>query len=278
MNDTGPVILALGGGGARGLAHVGVLQALETAGVRVAAVAGTSMGGMLGALYAAGVAVEEIEAAILRLAKPGEMLRLVDLGLGASGISVKGVRICELLTEMIGAELGFEELRMPCAVVAVDVISGREVVLDRGPVAQAVRATISIPGVFEPVTSGSMRLVDGGILNNLPVDVARTLGGDPVVAVDVMPQFRRNRPGQEPVVPGLELSSIPKVLKDTAHVHMVMVSEMTAMRLDLSPADRMIAPDLPVDVSILTGFRRAGEIIEAGRHAAERALRESTTG
>jgi NTE family protein len=200
------------------------------------------------------------------------MMRLVDLGLGSYGLSVKGVRIYDLLAEMLGAQMTFNELCMPFAVVSIDLESGREVVLNEGLVAEAVRATISIPGVFEPVTRGTMRLVDGGPLNNLPVDVARGLGDDPVVAVDVMPQFRRNTLGAQPVVQPLELSRLPKVLMDTVATQTIMMSEMTAMRLDANPPDRMIAPELPVDVSVLVGFHRAREIIEAGRRSAELAL------
>jgi NTE family protein len=272
MVESRPVILALGGGGARGLAHVGVLQALEGAGLRVSGIAGTSMGGLIGSLYAACIPLDEIEAAILRLANPREMMRLVDVGLGSYGISVKGVRIYDLLAEMLGAQMTFDDLCMPFATVAIDLNTGREVVLREGRVADAVRATISIPGVFEPVSSETVRLVDGGALNNLPVDVARGLGDDPVVAVDVMPQFRRNTAGVQPEVLPLELSRLPKVLKDTVATQTIMISEMTAMRLDAHPADRIIAPELPRDVSVLVGFHRAGEIIEAGRRSAELAL------
>jgi NTE family protein len=272
--DSGSVILALGGGGARGLAHVGVLQAIERAGLEVSGIAGTSMGGLIGSLRAACIAPDEIEAAILRLATPREMMRLVDLGLGSYGLSVKGVKIYDLLAEMLGAQMTFDDLCMPFAVTSIDLNSGREVVLRDGLVAEAVRSTISIPGVFEPVSRGAMRLVDGGPLNNLPVDVARTLGDDPVVAVDVMPQFRRNTVGEQPIVLPLELTHLPNLLKDTVATQNIMVSEMTAMRLDAHPPERLVTPELPADVSVLVGFHRAEEIIEAGRRSAELTLAE----
>lgn len=266
------IILVLGGGGARGLAHLGVLQILKCEGIPVSAVAGTSMGGLLGALYCAGVPLDEIESEILRLAQPEELLKLVDLRVTASGISIKGARIYEFLTATLGGEIRFEALQIPLAVVAVDVWSGRPVVLNEGSVPAAVRATISIPEVFEPVERDRMRLVDGGILNNVPVDVARTLGSGPVIAVDVMPRFRDNEPGADPVSLPPEIPHLPRVLEDAGHITWIMMAELTEMRLEASPPDLVLRPELPTAVSTLMGFGRARDILEAGRQAAKAAM------
>lgn len=266
------IILTLGGGGARGLAHLGVLQTLEHHEIPVAAVAGTSMGGLLGALYCANVPLEVIEKEVMALARPRDLLKFVDLGRSASGISLKGARIYQFLTQHFGGELQFDALKVPLAVVAVDLKSGRPVVLNSGSVAEAVRATISVPQVFEPVVREGMHLVDGGLLNNLPVDVARSLGEGPVLAVDVVPHFRANEVGSEPVVKAPEVPHLPGFLRIAALSSSIMIAELTAMRLEASPPALILRPDLPQDVAVLYGFQRAGAVIEAGRQAARQAL------
>ena len=180
--DAGGIALALGGGGARGFAHIGVLQVLEENGLLLAAIAGTSMGGLLGALYAAGVPLAEIERESLRLAKPKELLKLFDLGATSAGLSVQGRRVYELLLKLFGGDREMEALAIPLALTATDLDSGREIVLRQGSLASAVRATISIPGIFQPVPSEGMRLVDGGVLDNVPSAVAGGLSRRPVVA------------------------------------------------------------------------------------------------
>lgn len=265
------ITLVLGGGGARGLAHIGVLRVLEQARIPVAAIAGTSMGGLLGAYFAAGIPLEEVEADIVRLSRPREVVKLLDLGWSASGLSIKGVRLYELLAQRLG-RLRFADLSIPLAVVAVDLRSGREVVLREGSILDAMRATISMPWIFQPVRRDNLVLADGGLLNNLPVDLARSLAGGPVVAVDVLPWFRGNQPGAKPVAFALKYRFLPRFLADPTHLYVLMIAEMTALRLQAFPPDLIIRPDLPADVTLLTGFDRAGKIIEAGRAAMEVAL------
>ena len=142
--------LALGGGGARGLAHIGVLKVLDREKIAIDVIAGTSMGGIVGALYAAGFSGERIEAEVLRISRSRlELVKLIDLRLGAAGL-LGGGRITEMLTALLGADLTFADLRMPFAVTGVDIVSGREVDLSEGNVVEAVRATMSVPGVFPP--------------------------------------------------------------------------------------------------------------------------------
>jgi NTE family protein len=266
------IALVLGGGGARGLAHLGVLEVLEREQIPVAALAGTSMGGLIGALWAAGVSLADVEDELRRLSEPLELLKLVDLVISRSGVSVRGARIYDLLTEMLGGELRFEDLQVPLALTAADLDSGRAVVLREGPLVDAVRATISFPGIFQPVAHAGLRLIDGGVLDNLPVAAARALGPRPVVAVDVVPAFRANQPGSDPVEPPLQPELLPGFLQDLGQVAMMAIAEMTALRLEQSPADLLLRPSIPPDVTVLTGFHRVDELVLAGAAAAEAEL------
>ncbi|MBX7251295.1 MAG: patatin-like phospholipase family protein [Candidatus Promineofilum sp.] len=264
--------LVLGGGGARGLAHIGVLRVLERERIPVACVAGTSMGGLIGALYAAGVAIERVEAEVVRLSRVTEQMRLVDFELSAAGLSVRGRRIYNMLAELLGEELTFADLRLPLAMVSVDVRTGRPVTLQGGLVIDAVRATISIPGIFTPVDLGDYRLVDGGVLDNVPVDVAHALGATHTVAVDVLPSYSRNQPGVAPVETGLQLAFAPQQFAEIYQVLMIMIAAVTEAQLRQYPPDLLIRPALSPHVTLLSGFNRADELIAAGEAAAVAAL------
>jgi len=266
--------LALGGGGARGLAHIGVLKVLDREKIAIDVIAGTSMGGIVGALYAAGFSGERIEAEILRLSRSRlELVKLIDLRLGATGL-VGGGRITEMLTALLGANLTFADLRIPLAVTAVDILTGCEVDLLEGNVVEAVRATMSVPGVFSPVEIGPHRLVDGGVLNNVPVDLALKLGADAVIAVDVLPNFRVNQPGQPPVVEPIQGAGMPVQISNIWHVVLVMMAALTEFRLNDTPPDLMIRPDVPKDIDILFGFEQAAQAIAAGEQAAQAMLND----
>ncbi len=264
--------LVLGGGGARGLAHIGILRVLEREGIVVDSIAGTSMGGLVGALYAAGVPVEVVEEEVSRMSSLTEQIRLVDVNISAAGLSIRGRRIYNMMADLLGENLTFADLRLPLAMVSVDIRTGREVILQGGLVIDAVRATISIPGVFEPVELGDYRMVDGGVLDNVPVDVARLQGATRTVAVDVLPSFSRNVPGLEPIELGLQLPFAPLQLTEVYHVLMIMLAAQTACRLEQHPPDLLIRPTLPANVTLLSGFNRATEIIAAGEQAAVEAL------
>ena len=166
--------LVLGGGGARGLAHIGVLKVLEQEKVPIDLLAGTSMGGLIGALYAAGISPADMEKEAMQRGRKRSLARLLDLQPSPAGL-VKGGRISEELAMHLGPGLNFRDLPMPLALVAVDLRSGQEVVLQEGRVIEAVRATISLPGFFVPVDLDGHLLVDGGVLNNVPVAWGRNL-------------------------------------------------------------------------------------------------------
>ncbi len=175
------ISLALGGGGARGLAHIGVLQALEEAGFRIRAVAGTSMGGIIAAGYAAGHSPREL-ATWMEKIQHNDMLR----GRPGMGGLLSLERIEAFLREYLG-ERTFDDVRLPLAVTAVNLDTGQEIVLREGPLVEAVMATIALPGIFPPKVLTGHRLVDGGALDPVPVLPARSLFPAPVVAVALTP-------------------------------------------------------------------------------------------
>ena len=171
--------LALGGGGAKGAAHVGVLMALEEIGIRPSLVTGTSVGAFIGATYTAGVDLQTIAKSIPDLAL-GQMYRLPR---NAPALSTN-TKYKQYLQEMIG-DITFAELEIPLAVVATDLVSQKEVILDEGKVVTAVMASASLPLVFPPMEMDGMVLVDGGVVNNVPFDIARARGATYVIAVDL---------------------------------------------------------------------------------------------
>ncbi len=180
--------LALGGGGARGLAHIGVLKVLEEEGLAADFVAGTSVGSLIGALYCCGYGWRELA----ELARSTNWQDLVTFTVPRLGLV--NARKLERLVDRLTRGRTIEQLPIPFRAVAVDITAGEEVVLDRGAVAQAVRASASIPGIFEPTPWEGRLLVDGGLLDNVPSAVARGLGADVVLAVNLSGERVKSHP------------------------------------------------------------------------------------
>lgn len=179
------IAVALGSGGAKGNSHIGVLRRLEREGYQIKAVAGTSMGALVGAFYAAGYSPDEIEAIFMDV----DQSKLYELGLLAQPGLLGLGKVSLFLDKMLG-EKTFAETRIPCAFVAADLACNCEVVLSSGKLKDAVLASISVPGVFPPYQIDGHHLVDGGVLNPVPVSVARKLAPKlPVVAVSLSPPF-----------------------------------------------------------------------------------------
>jgi NTE family protein len=263
--------LALGGGGARGLAHIGVIKVFESAGIPVAYLAGSSMGGLIGALYAAGWSGEELEQEVLSRTRFRQMVKLVDLGPSRRGFLV-GQRVREQLGDLIGNELSFAQLRIPLALTAVDLCTGKELTLCTGSVLEAVLATTAVPGLMPPVVMNGCQLIDGGVLNNVPTDVARAGGADVIAAVDVNPPFPSN-PLQSPEENEKTWPAIfPQFAQDFYTAELIMVNALTRMRIAQSPPDLLIQPPIPDGISIFWGFTRAREAIAAGEASARQAL------
>jgi NTE family protein len=171
--------IALGGGAAKGFAHIGVIKMLEANGIRPEVVSGTSAGSVVGALYASGMDAFEMQQHAVAL----DEARIRDVTLFNGGL-IRGQKLQDYVNEMVGRR-PFEKMRMPFAVVSTRLETGDRTVFVRGNVGQAVRASCSIPGVFEPVKIGDYRYVDGGVVSPVPVDAARQLGADFVIAVDI---------------------------------------------------------------------------------------------
>ena len=176
------VALVLGSGGARGLAHIGAIEALEERGYTITSIAGCSMGSIIAGMYAAGQ-LKEAKDWFLSVDKQ-LILRMMDINLLSGNSLVKGERIIAELEKVV-PDRPLEELNIPCSIVATDMIHSDEVVFRTGSLFEAVRASISIPLFFKPVQIGARLLIDGGILNPLPLHVIERTPGDILVAADI---------------------------------------------------------------------------------------------
>ncbi len=175
--------VALSGGAAKGLAHIGVLKALEEAGIRIDCIAGSSMGALIGAAYASGIPIDTLE----KIAVNTDWKTVAKLfvpGFSTSGL-INGKKVKELLYTFYG-DKKIEDLPIPFAATATDISTGKLFVINRGSLLEAVRASISIPIVFTPVKYKEIFLVDGGVVNPVPIDVVREMGADYVIAVLVI--------------------------------------------------------------------------------------------
>ena len=265
--------LALGGGGMRGLPHIGIIKVLEREQIPIDVIAGTSMGAIIGGAYACGGDIGNIELAAAEMSKVSHMIRLIDLTPGGWNSMISGNRFHTFLDERIGRQIHFEDLDIPFAATAVDLYSGKEVILQDGSVVDAMRASMSVPSVFAPVEQDGRLLVDGGTLNNLPVDLAYKLGADKVIAVDVMPSFAENKVGEPPAVEPFELLRFPLPIAETVwHSFLIVFSSLTEHKLRECPPDVLIRPDVPKTISLFTGFEKLDELIAIGEAAAEAAL------
>lgn len=180
--------LALGGGAARGQAHIGVIKVLEEVGLRPDVIAGTSAGSIVGALACAGYSWQDI-AQTTKSIDWGDIVQPVFPRLGL----VRADRLEKRLNDLVG-DRNIEDLPIPFRATAVDLIKGELVVFDSGPVATAVRASCSIPGIFEPVNLGDRVLVDGGVLNDVPFDLCQEFGAEVVLAVDLNTDRIKSKP------------------------------------------------------------------------------------
>ncbi|HMN20005.1 MAG TPA: patatin-like phospholipase family protein [Ottowia sp.] len=288
-----PVIgVALGSGSARGWAHLGVLRALEQAGVRPGVVCGTSIGALVGGAHVLG-ARDKLAQWVQGLSRR-DVVSFMDFSLG--GGLLKGEKLMSFLRDHTN-DRDIEALEMPFAAVATALHTGAEVWLRRGSVADAVRASIALPGLFTPVWHDGRLLVDGGLVNPVPVSLVRALGADIVIAVDLNadllgPHLRRTAPAPEPTTNGGWLqnlqqslgwrsaaangeaaqgaaaapSELPSMLDTLATSIHIMQVRITRSRMSGDPPEFTIAPALS-HLGVLD-FHRAHEAIDAGAAAA----------
>ena len=259
--------LALSGGGARGLAHIGVLKVFEEQGVPIHALAGTSMGGLIAAAYAAGMSVSELEAAALKMTNLRELVALVDLRPPRRGL-LDGEHVRKYLAKFVDEDLTFAELKLPLAMQAVDLNSGKEHTLREGNLLDAVMATSAFPGVFPPVEIQGYQLVDGGVLDNLPTELPRQLGADVVIAVYVTATVDADQLDEQ-----TGGSIITRgIAKDIMRVALIVSRAMTEMKLKETPPDLLLCPPIPAKAGVFSGFTHAAEIIAAGETCARENL------
>ncbi len=282
------VALVLGAGGARGLAHIGVIEALLEAGCEIKAIAGSSMGALVGGIHALG-RLDEYRRWIEKLSR-SDMLVLIDWTLSGGGL-IRGQRLIEHLREMVG-DADIEDLPMRYTAVATDLDAERELWLDKGPLFDAIRASIAIPGVFTPHRYLGRTLVDGGLLNPLPVTPILREVCDLTIAVNVnaAPEREMNLAVTQPSVPDTERGVMERLSAfldsfqsdhapqdNTPGLMAVLLRSLDTMqgamaRYRLASLEPDLIIELPRDACMVHEFFRARELIKAGKERAEESL------
>ncbi len=255
--------LALGSGAARGLAHIGALEVLGKEGIPIDMIAGTSAGAAVGALYAQGKDVSQIKELALNMGWK-KLAPLIDLSLPKTGF-IKGRKIKDLLALIVGGDIKFSDLKIPLACVATDIDTGEEVVIDSGSVLEAVRATISIPAIFTLVKWKGRYLVDGGLVNPVPVSVVKRMGADFIIAVNVIPDAadRAHQVDKE----NYKEPNIINIIMQAIYI-----GSYSLVRSSLEEADIVIEPNV---AHVGSGdFHHAQECILQGELAAQASIPE----
>lgn len=240
--------LALGGGAVLGAAHIGVLRALEEMDVEISFVTGTSIGAFVGALYAFGNTSKDIEEIALEL----NWMDISEIAIFQNGL-LSNAKLGKLLETSLG-DKKIEDADIPLAVIATDISNGDKVVLDKGSVAQAVMASTCIPGVFSPIECDDKLLVDGGIVENIPIDTVKKMGADYVIGVDLNAKQALKKP-----------DSILDVMINSFHFTL-----KTAAKYQTEDADILITPDLSKFNMISTD--QIKDLIEQGYKDAKKQL------
>lgn len=278
--------VALGSGGARGWCHIGVLRALDEMGAPPRAIAGCSMGALVGAVYAAGRldALEEWARGLTRRS----FVTLLDVGFGQGGL-VAGDEILAVLQRLDLPER-VEDLPMPFAAVATDMRTGEEIWLREGPLAEVVRASVALPGVISPFRLDGQWLLDGGLVNPVPVSTCRALGADSVIAVnpngrpdrlfwraeteqEAAPRWTAMKPYLPEALRGLleRREAAPSYLDVVTGGLNIMIDRVRRSRMEVEPPDLLLEAALPDMLSL--EFYRADEAIAEGRRICQEAAR-----
>jgi NTE family protein len=270
--------VALGGGAAFGIAHLGVLKVLEENGIPIDLLAGCSQGSIIGVGYAAGIGTRQMIEMALQLGKRGNALLAVDLTLTKPGF-LAGNRFVGIFTPLLGKRTTFEDLVLPCQTVATDIESGARVPIGRGSLTAAFRASASVPMVFSPVRIGDSVLVDGGVSDPVPAEVVNAMGADLCIAFNVVPPLKK---GVENAVSHLyrtlnRLNPLSYLggSADLPNMFDIIMNAMQTLQYELGnfkaiSADVLINPELS-DFTWVE-YYRSDELIQRGVDAATRAL------
>jgi NTE family protein len=242
--------LALSGGATHGAAHIGILQVLEREGIQPDYVAGTSAGALVGSAYCAGVPLAELETMFLEMDWP----TLVKISLKKPLALFDTQPMETFLTKKMG-NCEFKDLNIPFAAICCDIVTGERIVMDQGPVAPAVRASAAIPGLFSPVEINGRLLVDGGVVDNLPVEQVKAMGAKFVIGCDVSSHGKGNK---KPENPFENVMAMLNIIQERASV------------LNKDNCDCLIKPNIFQYSS--WGFSDAEKVLDEGRKAAEATL------
>ncbi len=274
--------LALGAGSAKGLAHIGILQVLEEAGIKPEVIAGTSMGAVIGSFYASGLTPSEMEKMATSITKD-EVKKLLPKRPSLTHL-VDNERIKKLFYRVLG-DKKIEDLPIKFGCVATDILSGKEIYFTSGPVVEAILASSAIPGFFPTVKIGERYLVDGGVVDPIPVELTKRLGADFVIAVNVMSWKARGAEHEEPNGEGNFADKVkkailklimgeekgpPHILSTFLYVVDIMQEEIVRSKLRITSPDILIH----VDTSDFSSneYYRAKEIIERGREVGSKVM------
>lgn len=267
--------LALGGGAAKGFAHIGVIKMLEASGIHIDVVAGTSAGSVVGALYASGMDPFEMQQIAFGL----DEAKIRDVRLFSGGL-VQGRALQDYVNQLVHNQ-SIEQLKMPFAAVSTELETGVRTVFVRGNTGQAVRASSSVPGVFEPVDIRGRHYVDGGVVSPIPVDAARQLGADFVIAVDISartngsnPQGMMNIVGQSITIMGQQLGA-----REIARADVVIRPDLKGIgSTDFEQKNEAILQGEKATLAAIPQIRARLAVMETTRQAAALALKPARTG
>lgn len=242
--------LALGGGAVLGAAHVGVLKAIEEHDIKISFIAGTSIGAFVAAFYA----FNKKSVDISEIASKLKWIDVSEISLSRYGL-LSNEKLGELIKEYVGGKK-IEDAEIPLAMIATDIASGKKVVIKKGPLAKAVMASTCIPGIFNPVEFEKKLLVDGGIVENIPINTVKEMGADYVIGVDLNAKNQYEKPG-----------NILDVIINSFHFTL-----MAAAKYQTESADLLITPDLS-DFN-MTDPDQVEDLIEQGYKDAKKALEQ----
>lgn len=255
--------LALGGGGSRGLAHIGVLKVLKENNIPIDYVSGTSMGALIGAFFCSGMNVNQIEKEIISL----NWKNLLDYSIPTKGL-IKGKKIEEMLRKKLG-NLDFKDLKIPLLVTAYDIKKDQEIIFSKGNVVQAIRASISIPGIFIPVSNKERILVDGGVVDPMPTEILKNYT-DIIFGVSVASIKPRDVIFDEEAIANDKSLTIPGILKTTLKAVAILNSEVN--RADIIKKEIDILINIDLGNREILDFKNPQEIISIGERFAKENL------